>query len=683
MNGKRGEDHCISSQGLFSKTSMRLSSRQNPLQGDQNNRVIGFILLLIFIMYSNIPSFSQVRLPKLISDGMVLQRDINLKIWGWANAGEKVSVNLNNTATSTVTESNGKWSVTLGAMKAGGPYDLEIIASNRITVHDVLIGDVWMCSGQSNMEMGMGDLISLYSNDIATSENLYIRHFTVPRRYNFNTPQEDFTSGSWQSANPKTVLGFSAVAYFFARDLYTRYKVPIGLINASLGGSPAEAWMSEEALHKFPELYKDGLKYKDAGLIDSIDRANRSASTTWQRGAVQNDIAYKSNEGSWRNPGLNTTTWNEMNIPGYWANETGEPINGVFWFRKDFDVPASVIGKESKLLLGRIVDSDSTFLNGTLVGNTGSLYSRRAYTLPPTFLKTGKNTLVIRVANTSGKGGFVSGKQYAIVVGSDTIDLRGKWKYKIGVKMDPMPRPTLVMWKPGGLFKGMLAPVLNYAIKGAIWYQGESNVSRAIQYRDVFPAMIRDWRDQWKQGEFPFLFVQLPNYNEPQGEPSESSEWALLREAQLKTLSVPKTAMAVAIDVGEWNDIHPLRKKEVGVRLSLAAQHIAYDDTRKEFSGPLFQSMKLEGNRIILSFKNTGRGLVTKGNKPLKYFSIAGADKKFVWASAEIKNNKVIVWSDGMIHPVAVRYAWADDPEGANLFNQEGLPASPFRTDDN
>ena len=370
-----------------------------------------------------------------------------------------------------------------------------------------------------------------------------------------------------------------------------------------------------------------------------------------------------------------------MRIPGYWANESLGLVNGVVWFRKEITIPASMAGKQAQLDLGRIVDADSTFINGIFVGTTSYQYPPRRYTISPTVLKEGKNVIVVRVINERGRGGFVEDKPYELIVGSERIDLRGDWQYQLGAKMEPLQGETFIRWKPLGLFNAMISPLLNYQIKGVIWYQGEANVYRPMEYQQLFPALITDWRKHWNQDEFPFLFVQLPNFMPAKPEPSESN-WALLRESQLKTLSLPNTAMAVAIDIGEWNDIHPLKKKEVGKRLALAAQKVAYADDQVVFSGPIYESMKIDGNKIILSFTNIGSGLMAKGSGAPKGFAICGADRKFIWAQAKIERDKIVVWNDTISQPVAVRYAWADNPESANLFNAEGLPASPFRTDE-
>ena len=376
-------------------------------------------------------------------------------------------------------------------------------------------------------------------------------------------------------------------------------------------------------------------------------------------------------------PKLNTSDWSTMKIPGYWSDTHLGQVNGVVWFRKKIDIVSLIAGKPAKLILGRIIDADSVFINGVFIGSVSYQYPRRRYDIPSNLLKEGENTIVIRIISNEGKGGFVLDKQYAIIAGKEIINLEGDWQYKLGAKMAPLASQTFIRWKPLGLYNAMIAPALNYRIKGVIWYQGESNTDRAIEYQKLFMALIQDWRKNWDQGDFPFLFVQLPNFMEAKNQPSESN-WALIRKAQLQTLSLPNTGMAVTIDIGEWNDIHPLNKKDVGKRLALQAQKIAYGDEKAVYSGPLYQSMKVDGNKIRITFTNIGSGMITKDGGELKGFEIAGNDKVFVLAKAKIENNQVIVWSDKIRNPTAVRYAWADNPASANLFNKEGLPASPF-----
>jgi sialate O-acetylesterase len=327
------------------------------------------------------------------------------------------------------------------------------------------------------------------------------------------------------------------------------------------------------------------------------------------------------------------------------------------------------------------VDADTTYVNGKIMGTVSYQYPPRIYDVSENMLKAGKNIVVVRVINNSGRGGFVLDKPYQLIAAGQTIDLKGKWQYKLGATMDPLPAKTFIEWQPLGLYNGMLAPLLNYRIKGVIWYQGEANTGKPLEYQKLFPAVIADWRQKWNQGDFPFLYVQLANFMEVKDQPCESN-WAELRESQLKTLSVPNTAMAVATDIGEWNDIHPLNKEDVGKRLALAAQKVAYGDEEVVYSGPIYQSMKIQANKIVITFTNTGSGLIAKGGGELKHFTVAGADKKFIWAKAKIEGDKVIVWNADITNPEAVRYAWADNPEGANLYNKEGLPASSFRTDE-
>jgi sialate O-acetylesterase len=637
--------------------------------------------ILFFTLIITLAAFSQVRLPKLISDGMILQRDAQVKIWGWAAPREKVSINFNNLNSKTITNDAGEWEIILPELPAGGPYTLTIKGGQTITIKDVLIGDVWVCSGQSNMELNMRRASPLYESEIANSENNYIRCFTVPQKYNFNSTQNDLPGGEWKSTNPKNVLNFSAVAYFFAKDLYEKYRIPIGLINASLGGSPAEAWISEDAIKAFPQYYQEAQRFKDSTLIRQIENQDRTRIQDWYDRLRHKDEGYKDPQKTWSQPDVNTSGWATMKIPGYWTGTELNSINGSVWFRKEIDVPANMVGLPAKFIMGRIVDADSVFINGTFVGTTSYQYPPRRYDIPAELLKEGKNIIAIRVISNIGNGGFVPDKEYALLAAEQKIDLKGDWKYRLGAVMEPLAGETFIRWKPVGLFNAMIAPLLNYRIKGVIWYQGESNADRPLEYRELFPTLIRDWRNKWAQGNFPFLFVQLPNFMETQSEPGESN-WALFREAQLKTLSVPHTGMAVTIDIGEWNDVHPLNKKDVGKRLALAAQKVAYGDQQVIYSGPLYQSMTIDKNRIIIRFKNTGSGLVAKDGGELRYFAITGKDKHFVWAKARIENDTVIVWNDTIANPVAVRYAWADNPQGANLYNKEGLPASPFRTDE-
>lgn len=635
-------------------------------------------LTLFLLVAFGITSLSaQVKLPRLVSDSMILQRDTKCNIWGWASPGEKVTVEFNKKKYSTTTGADSLWMLVMSPMKAGGPYDMQINATNNITLRGILIGDVWICSGQSNMELSLERVKDKYPAIIANAANPNIRQYIVSTRAEFNRPLEDLAAGKWETANPQSILRFTAVGYFFAKELYERYKIPIGLIRSAVGGSPAEAWLSEQALQQFPQHLTKMKRFQAKGYVDSIRRSEGMASSAWYNNIWLNDKGMHE-EKKWYDVTYDASGWSSFQVPGFW-NEQGLPRTGVVWFRKEIDVPASMTGVPARLFLGNMIDRDSVYVNGVFSGTTGYQYPPRKYDLPAGRLKAGKNIIVVRVINGAGQGGFYRDKPYRITAGNEVIELAGQWQVKLGTASQPHPSGTTFHYQPGSLFNGMLAALLPYAMKGVIWYQGESNTGAAVEYRTLFPAMINDWREKWNRGNFPFIYVQLANYLRTTDQPGESN-WAMLREAQLKTLSVPNTAMAVAIDLGEWNDIHPLNKEDVGKRLALAARKVAYGDKKVVHSGPVYKEMKVKDGRVTISFSNTGAGLMAKGNE-LKYFAIAGADKKFVWANAKIDGNNVVVWSDQVADPVAVRYAWADNPDGANLYNKEGLPASPFRTD--
>lgn len=638
-----------------------------------------FLFLALGWILISLTALGQVRLPRLMSDGMVLQRGSQTKIWGWAAPKERITLRFKGSSYRVTANAEGEWKIVLRGLKAGGPYTMTIEGSNQITINDVMVGDVWVCSGQSNMELQMSRVSPRYPDAIAVSENPKIRYFAVPQRYDFNVPQRDFTSGTWRPANPQTVPGFSAVAYFFAQALYAKYKVPIGLINASLGGAPTESFMSEDALKEFPNYHDEALRFKDTTLIARIEDQDNRRIAAWYAASRQTDAGRNDTLKPWHGAEIDTAGWMPATVPGYWADGALGMVNGVIWYRKTFEIPASMTMVPAKLILGRIVDADSAFVNGVFVGNVSYQYPPRRYEVPVGVLKEGKNELVVRVINETGRGGFVPDKAYEIVCGDQRVDLTGPWLHKLGAKMEPLAGRTFIRWKPLGLYNAMISPLTNSTIKGVIWYQGESNVKNPAEYGKLFPSMIRNWRDKWRQDDFPFLYVQLANFMLAKPDPSESG-WASLRQSQLNTLSVRNTAMAVTIDIGEWNDIHPLNKKDVAARLALAARKLAYGEKGLIFSGPIYKSMKVDGDKVILSFNHVGGGLVAKGGE-LKEFAVAGEDLRFVWAKAKIKGNTVVVWCESVSKPVAVRYAWADNPDGANLFNKEGLPASPFRTD--
>lgn len=635
------------------------------------------LLPLLLLLLFGPPVSAKVRLPRLISDGMVLQRDTPLYLWGWADPGEGVTLAFAGRSFVTTADQQGRWQLTLPPQPAGGPFAMEITAGDRIVLNEIYTGDVWICSGQSNMALPMERVKERYSEVIAQAENPAIRHFFVPMVYDFSHPQSDLPAGRWEAASPQNVLNFTATGYFFARELFNRYHVPIGLINASVGGSPAEAWMSAEGLAAFPDHLAAARQCADQAYLNGIREQEQRLNDRWYATLQQRDQGFTGAR-PWSDPRYDAAAWPVMTLPGFWADAGLGPINGVVWFRREFTWPDSLAGRPAKLYLGRIVDSDSVYLNGRFVGTTSYQYPPRRYSVPTGVLQAGSNTLVVRVVNKIGRGGFVTDKPYELVVGGTTLDLKGVWRYQVGAVMEqPLPDPTFFQWKPLGLFNGMIAPLLPFAIKGVIWYQGEANSSRPQEYRRLFPALIADWRQHGHQGTFPFLYVQLPNFMEARPEPSESL-WAEFREAQRASLTVDRTGMAVAIDIGEWNDIHPLNKSEVGRRLALAARKVAYGEKKLAWSGPIYRSMKIRGSRIVLYFDHAEGGLQTRDGAAPGAFAIAGADGRYHWARAEIRGDKVVVWNDTLTRPVAVRYAWADNPAEANLCNAAGLPASPF-----
>lgn len=641
-------------------------------------------VLLITVLIISCSAIGQVKLPRLVRDSMILQRDTKINIWGWAAKGEKINIKFNGKSYKTTTGTDSKWMIVLPPMKAGGPYTMDIAASNKITLKDILIGDVWICSGQSNMVHQMNIHDVTYAKDIAEANYPQIRHFWIPTLTSLEGPKDDLPAGNWKSAIGDEVRPFSAVAYFFARMIYEKYHVPIGLINASVGGTLIEAWTSEEGLKEFPAMQATIQKNKDTAYVNGLNRRAFAGNTNRQPPPIKDKGL--TGPKAWFDVTYSAKGWHTINIPGYWEDQGVKDLNGVVWYRKEIDIPASMVGKPARVFLGRIVDADVLYINGKQVGNTTYQYPQRRYSVPTDLLKAGKNIFVIKITNTNGKGGFVPDKPYCIFSGNDTIDLKGYWQYKVGEVYEPRAGfgggggGINAQNQPAALYNAMIAPLINYTIKGFLWYQGEANTGRAEEYAKLQPAQIIDWRNKWKQGDLPFLWAQLPGFMDYNYLPSES-QWAALRESQLRSLSVPNTGMAVAIDLGEWNDIHPDNKKTVGERLALIAEKLTYGENNIVYSGPVYQSSTIDGSKMTITFNNVGSGLITNDSEELSEFAIAGADKKFVWAKAKIEGDRVILWNDDIANPMYVRYAWADNPVNPNLFNKEGLPASPFRTD--
>ncbi len=616
----------------------------------------------------------------MFCDSMILQRDKPVSIWGTAKPNEKITIQFLNKKYNVRADSEGNWKASFPAQKAGGPHQMTLIATNKIILKEILFGDVWFCSGQSNMVHQMNIHDVTYAEDIAKANYPNIRQFLVPTLTNLQGPVMTLPKGTWMPAMGDQVRPFSAVAYFFARKIYEKYGVPIGIINASVGGTPIEAWTSSEGLKDFNDLTKTIERNRDTAYINGLLKEMAAR----QKAFIPPVDKGLTGEKPWYHPEYAPKDWRPINIPGYWEDQGIRNLDGIVWYRKEIDIPAEMSGKPATVWLGRIVDADELYINGKRVANTTYQYPQRRYKLEPGILKPGKNTFVIRITNNGGKGGFVPDKPYCIFSGKDTIDLKGTWHYKVGSVFEPRQGPGGPAFsaqnQPSALYNAMVAPLVGYGIKGFLWYQGESNAGRPSIYESLQKAQIKDWRTKWRDDSLPFLFVQLPGFMEMNYLPEESN-WAVMRHAQLKSLDVPNTAMAVAIDLGEWNDIHPDNKKDVGERLALAAFNKAYQENIV-YSGPVFQSAEIAGDKIVIRFSHTGSGLTTKDGEQPDNFAIAGLDKKFVWAQAKIEGEKIVVWSPKVGTPMYVRYAWADNPSNPNLINKEGLPACPFSTAD-
>ena len=643
------------------------------------------LLMLVFVGVGR----AEVRLPSIIGDNMVLQRGVKVRIWGKANAGERITVTFDRKSVNTVADAQGRWQVWLGPLKAGGPSELTIKGDNVLTIKNVLVGEVWICSGQSNMEWALVNTVD-GAEAVAQANYPEIRLFTV--EHNTATSALEDVQGRWVVTTPEDAGSFSAVGYFFGREIYQQVKVPIGLINTSWGGTPAEAWTALEALRSSPELKPILDRYESSlNAGPQTKQAYERALAEWEEKNLYLDSENKGEAQGYADPATSTVDWSKMDLPKQFET-AGLLIDGVVWFRKVVDVPATWAGRDLVLNLTAIDDYDITYFNGKKIGSTGretpnSYMVPRKYVVPGSLVRSGQNVIAVRVFDRAGEGGFGRGGEMSLRgAGGEEISLRGDWSYKVELALEPKrpdwgSRPEPVgasnQNSPGVLYNAMLAPLVPFSIRGAIWYQGESNAGRAYQYRTLFPTMIRNWRSVWGY-DFPFYFVQLPNWRARQDQPGES-DWAELREAQAMTLREPRTGMAITIDVGDGDDLHPRNKLDVGRRLATLALANVYG---KEIipSGPLFDRFKVEGNKVRISFKY-GQGLKTSDGGPVKGFAIAGADRRFVWAEARIEGDTVVVSTPGIQKPVAVRYGWADNPL-VNLYNKAGLPASPFRTDD-
>ncbi|MDR1370435.1 MAG: FAD-dependent oxidoreductase [Dysgonamonadaceae bacterium] len=624
------------------------------------------------------PAGAEVKLSGFFSDHMILQRDVPVKIRGEAGKNEQIEVRFNRQTLKTRSNNDGKWEAVLSPTPCGGPYTMTVTGENNVVeLHDILNGDIWLCSGQSNMEWTVGQSDNA-AEEIANAGYPQIRSLRAPKSIKAN-PQNDFTA-EWQVCSPSAAGQFSGVAYFYARELYRKLNIPIGIINASWGGTDIETWMSIEAFNALPETVRKNYNPEVVANLDTYINRNTGSMQAFLE-AMKTDPAM---DAGWFSPDFKSSAWELADVPCEWSTTPLSLIDGHIWFKYDITLPAVANGKSAVISLGAIDDNEITWINGVEIGRSEGWDTPRYYNVPPGVLKKGKNNITVKITDTGGSGGMWSPSEdlYLELQGGskDKFSLAGKWMYKASVTnaqynvLDVSPNML-----HSSLYNTMINPLTSFPIKGVIWYQGENNVGAADNYRSLFPAMINDWRSKWGY-DFPFYWVQLANLYPEDNNPKESA-WAELREAQTMTLSVPKTGQVVIYDIGNPNDIHPTNKQEVGRRLSLIALNKDYKHGAPVYSGPTFKSVEFTGNKAIVTMDTHGSSLTSNDKYGyLKGFTIAGADKKQEWAKAEIEGDKIIVYSHKIDKPVAVRYAWANNP-GATLFNTEGLPATPFRTD--
>lgn len=627
---------------------------------------------------------AQLHMPAFFSDSMVLQRDMPVPFWGWATPGRTVEVECNGVRAQAKTGSNGRWSLRLAALGAGGPYEVHVSdRATTLTIRDVLVGEVWLCSGQSNMNWQVSRSRNA-DKEIPAADHPRIRFYTPPMTPRPRPLDDVVDRPGWVVCTPKSVGEFSAIGYYFAREMQSRLGVPFGIIHCSLGSTTVQLWTSREALARLPEFRGEVERIEaDLNHPEQAQERYRKDVAAWIEKVEKADGGSSRTREGWQSPEADVSSWKRAELPGIWERAGLSDYDGTVWYRRELNLSPEHVKAELTLHLGSIDDADIVWLNGIKLGFTDSNATKRSYKVPSGTAKAGRNVLAACVIDLGGGGGFTGApgdmQLEACTGGTSTASsLAGAWHFCPGTRLEKLPQHPLAPdfpWHLGCLYNGMIAPFAGYGMRGVLWYQGESNSPKPGLYERLFPALISDWRSHWGQGDFPFLFVQLPGYIPPPGE-----DWVGLREAQSKTLLVVgNCAMACAIDLGEATNIHPSNKQGVAGRLALIARGLVYGE-RIEYSGPVYNSMQRRGDTIAVSFERQGKGLCTHGGGKLKGFAVAGPDRRFVSADAVIEGDHVIVSSPEVKEPVAVRYAWQALPE-CNLMNGEGLPAAPFRTD--
>ncbi len=632
------------------------------------------VVILAFLLVFQLNSFAQkLELASIFGDNMVLQQGMNVPVWGKSAPNSTVKIDFAGFVYATKADALGKWMVKIPLLDYGGPFTMNVSSEDTIVFQNVMVGEVWLASGQSNMEYQMKNGVGPNTKEVIENADFpEIRYFNVPRETSV-VPLQNTSASSWQSITPESVKESSAVAYFFARALHQDKNIAVGIINSSWGATSVEAWISAEMLKTHPDF------------VNEVKAQNKNQETwkayveqSWRNDASRDSIAQASTNGL--DMGVHTlkyqpTDWKHVAYPVDFGKAGLSGLWGVVWFRKNFELDRDDIAKENTLSIYIRARKASLYVNGTEVETKENIDGQLAIEVPRKVLQKGKNVLAIRLYCHWGSG--LIGKDNSEVSLNKAVSLSGEWLFNSTIETK-LPQWQDYYTQLSVQYNGRIAPIIPYGIKGVIWYQGEANVGRAQQYQSLFPLLISDWRVRWQEGYFPFLFVQLANYGQKQTEPEESS-WAELREAQTETLKYPKTGMACIIDIGEASDIHPKNKMDVGKRLYLAARKVAYGENIVS-SGPTFELMEVDGNKVKIHFSSTGKGLEFRNENLPSGFAIAGEGHAFVWAKARIIDNETIeIWSPEVEHPVAVRYAWGDNPD-ANLYNKEGLPAVPFRT---
>jgi sialate O-acetylesterase len=633
------------------------------------------LYLLGLLLVASAPAQARIELPLLFSEGAVLQRDQPLRLWGWATPGARIEIAFDGRKAAATAGEGGAWHAELPAHAAGGPYTLRVSGDGAaVSVSDVLVGDVWLASGQSNMEWPV-DQAKDAEREIARADDKSIRHFKVPKSWS-GQAEARLAGGEWQAASPQTAGRFSAVAYYFARQLRARNPgVPIGIIDSTWGGSAIEAWSDGATQGLDAQAIAGQARELQARDQDALAQTHARLAR-WP----QKDL----DTSHWNQADFDDRDWDRIAVPGLWEAGGYNGMDGEAWYRASFTLSDAEARAGVVLGIGRIDDSDTAWVNGRQVGQTRMQYNLpRQYPVPPLALHAGVNRVAVRVQDFGGGGGIHgdAGEVFVQPQGAARRPLDGAWKFRpaqvsVALIDDKNQYPSL-------LYNQMIHPLQPYPVRGVIWYQGEANADtadKAARYREQFPALIRQWRSQWNAPALPFLWVQLANFVSGTDTPS-GSPWAVLRESQSRALALPATAQAVTIDIGNPNDIHPLDKQEVGRRLALAARHVAYGESLV-YSGPVYRAARFEGREARVEFEPSASPLAARGGGDEAHgFELAGADRRFHPAGAIVRGDTVVVTSAAVAQPQAVRYAWRDNPEQADLINRDGLPASPFRSD--